>query len=80
MKSFRPLAKGKGALKSRVLRLIGRGKECELNMCPQEDQKSGISELHQHYDFSKELQTALLEAEHSKAMGIAEFKNRRYHR
>ena len=77
---MRPLEKGKSSLKSRVLRLLGKDTGFELLSYSQEEKKSGVSEFHTHYDFTKELRNAMLEAEQDKAMGIGEFQKRRYNR
>lgn len=75
---MKPLKKGKGYLRSRVLRLLGKNKGFELSLYSQEEKKFGVSELYTRYDFTKELRDAKLEAEQDKAMGIMEFHRRRF--
>lgn len=77
---MKPLEKGKGSLKSRVLRLLGTNKGFESRLTSQEEKRSGVSELHTSFNFTKELRNAMLEAEQDKASGIAEFQKRRYNR
>jgi len=59
---------------------LGKDTGSELLSYSQEEKKSSISEFHPHYDFTKELRNAMLEAEQDKAMGIQEFQKRRYNR
>jgi hypothetical protein len=58
---------------------MGKNTGFQLNELSQ-DKKLGISEIHIHHDFTKELRNAIVEAEHGKAMGITEFQKHRYNR
>ena len=80
VEGLKPLMKRKGSLKSRVLRLMGKNTGFQLNEFSQEDKKLGISEVHVHHDFTKELRNAMVEAEQDKAMGIVEFLKHRFNR
>ena len=76
MESVKPLEKGKGSLKSRVLRLLGSNKGFNPHLCTQEEKKAGVSEFHTSFDFTKELRNAMVEAEQHKAIGTAEFQKK----
>lgn len=80
MESVKPLEKGKGSLKSRVLRLLGSNKGFSPHLFTREEKRPGVSEYHTSFDFTEELRSAIVEAEQYKAMGTAEFQKRRYNR
>ena len=65
---------------SRLLRLFGRDTNFEHISHSQEKEKSGVSVLYPHYDFTMALSNALLEAEYHKARSLMEFEKRRYSR
>ena len=80
MKVIRPLEKEKTSRKSRLLRLFRKDLGFEHPSHFQEEKKSGASELHPHYDFTRTLSNAMLEAECYKAKAIMEHERQRFSR
>lgn len=80
MKVIRPLEKEKTSRKSRLLRLFRNDSGFEHPSHFQEEEKSGASELYPHYDFTRTLSNAMLEAEYHKAKARMEYERRRFSR